>query len=519
MPSASAGEPAPTPSPDAAPSSPPAGTTSPALEPPVGFGSTFAPAAPTESDTGTQNLNLNINSAADTSNVLGYPAESAGGGGINWSGYFRNETAYRYDEPRSLTKLRSTVFLKGTHTFNANYSMTFSGWAYYDAVYDLYDYDTIAGRTTRNSDQPLAFLFNLAKKKDSQGADLREMFLDMSYDKLDVRLGRQFVVWGVLEGVRIVDEVQPIDFRELILPDLLDYRIPSWMAKVDYFRDEGTYELLYIPDIQFHKPAPPGSEWELLQAVPGAIAPERFNFLDPEIGLRFSTRVWDADITFSYLYTYDQFPTVFRRILLNQVQIAPEFDPTYSRINMYGSTISAQVGEYILKGEVAYVTGKYFSVVDIDRNNDGYLDSLGEFRRNHVRWGAGVETNIKGMDVSLGVTQWIILDYDPAIVVDNYDTSFNLFLRKEFAQSSTGFEFLGIDFVNFGELYFNPRMIFMVTDRFKITTGVNLFYGRKSQFGVQPNPLGSPIDIDQRSQFVGNFSGSDQVYIDMRYSF
>ena len=100
------------------------------------------------------------------------------------------------------------------------------------------------------------------------------------------------------------------------MPDLLDYRIPLWMAKVDYYRDESTDELLYIPDIRFHEPAPPGSEWELLQENPGTFYPKRFDLLNPEIGLRYSTKLWDADVTLSYLYTYDQFNAVFRPILL-----------------------------------------------------------------------------------------------------------------------------------------------------------------------------------------------------------
>ena len=81
-----------------------------------------------------------------------------------------------------------------------------------------------------------------------------------------------------------------------------------------------------------------------------------------------------------------------------------------------------QMGEYnIVKGEMADVANrKYFSIVDIDRNNDGYSYSRGEFKRDHLRWGLRVEDEyIKGMDASLGVTQWIIMDYDPAIVVEH----------------------------------------------------------------------------------------------------
>ncbi len=439
--------------------------------------------------------------------------------GIIWNGYFKNETAYRYKEPRTITKIRNTIYLDGSYSFSPRYKAKFAGWAYYDMAYDLFDYDTIAGRQARNADQPLPFLFNLSKDKDQKGVDVRELYLDMHYDKMDVRLGRQFVVWGVLEGVRIVDEVQPVDFRELIMPDLLDYRIPLWMAKIDYYRKEGVYQLLWMPEIRVNKPAPPGSEWELLQEVPGTTYPKQYDPLNANVGLRFSTNFWDADVTFSYLYTYDYFNTVFRNIVLNQVDLAPEFFPKFTRINMYGSTISKQVGDYIVKGEVAFVTGKYFSVVNEDRNNDGILDSQGEKKRDHIRWGMGLDFTWQGMDISPGMSQWIILGYDSAMVVKNYDTGVTLFLRKEIPQHSMLFECLAINFVNLGEWYLNPRLTYSLTDNFKITPGLNLFWGKASQFGVLANVDGAPTEIEQYSQFIGNFHNNDRVYVNLKYSF
>lgn len=438
---------------------------------------------------------------------------------IKWGGYFKNETAFRYKEPRSITKIRNIFSLDGSYTFSPRYSAFFSGWVYYDLAYDLFNYDTIAGRLQRDETQPLAFIFNLDKDKDSLGADVRELYLDMTFNKIDLRIGRQFVVWGLLEGVRIVDEINPIDFRELILPDLLDYRIPLWMLKLDYYRKEGTYEFLWIPDIRFHKPAPPGSEWELLQEVPGTVYPDTHDSKNWEYGLRLSTHFWDTDFTFSYFYTWDDFQVVFRNILINQVNVEPEFMPRYTRITMYGTTINKQIGNYILKGELAYVTDKYFAIQDIDRDNDGILDSSGEFQRDHIRWGLGVEFNWQGAEIAPGVTQWVILDYDNAIIQDEFDTSFNLFIRKPLPKSSMLFEFLAIHFTTLKELYLNPEWTFFITDRFQVSTGFDIFNGLESQFGVLSNTLGAPDLLNQRSQFIGNFHDNDRVYVEFKYSF
>jgi len=438
---------------------------------------------------------------------------------IHWGGYFKNETAFRYKVPRNITKIRNIFSLDAGYTFNSHFSMFFSGWTYYDLAYDIYDYNRIAGRLQRDSTQPLAFIFNLNQDKDSLVGDVRELYLDMSFSKLDVRIGRQFVVWGLLEGVRVVDEINPIDFRELILPDLLDYRIPLWMLKLDYYRKEGTWQFLWIPDIRFHKPAPPGSEWELLQEVPGTVYPDSNDPDNWEYGLRLSTHFWNTDFTFSYFYTWDDFQVVFRNILLNEITVEPEFLPRYTRITMYGTTINKQIGNYILKGELAYVKDKYFAVANIDRDNDGFLDSQGEFQRDHIRWGLGVEFNLKGFDIAPGITQWVILDYDPAIIQDHYDTSFNLFIRKPMPKSSMLFEFLAIDFITLKETYINPEWTFMVTDRFHISTGLDIFNGQTSQFGVLASTFGQPSLLNQRSQFIGNFHDNDRVYVEFKYSF
>lgn len=437
---------------------------------------------------------------------------------IHWSGYLKNETAYRIREPRTITKMRNVVYLGATYDFSPRIQGFFSGWAWYDAAYDLFDYDTIAARFERQSDEPLAFLFNLAKERDSTGADLREFYVDFLFDRLDLRIGRQFVVWGVLEGVRIVDEINPQDFRELILPDLMDYRIPLWSLRAQYYHGDSTWELLWIPDLTFHEPAPPGSEWELLQRVPGTTKPDSWKLENSEIGLRYSTYLWNTDVSLSYFHTWDDFPVIFREVLIDQLQ-EPEFMPTYTRMTMYGGTLSRQFFHLIIKAEAAYVTDKYFAIIDVDRDRDGFLDHLGEVKSDHVRWGLGIEFNWAGYDIAPGFTQWVILKYDVAMAQQRYDNSVNLFIRKEFPQSGILFELLAIRFSTLRETYINPAWTFRLTDRFQVALGGNFFSGERSQFGVISNQIGQPTLRDQRSQFIGNFNQNDRIYLELKYIF
>jgi len=279
---------------------------------------------------------------------------------LDVNGYIKNETAFRYLEPRSFTKIRNIFALNTKYHINDYAELTANGWYYYDFVYDLFDYDTVSARAERDFLQPLNFIEALNEEKDTNVLDLREFYLDIFMDRLDIRVGRQFIVWGVMTGVRIVDEVNPMDFRELILLDLLDYRIPLWSLKLDYYLDDSSLQLLWIPDIKAHRPAPSGSEWEMLQEVPGTVYPESMTLENAEYGIKWSGRLFNTELTFSYFDTWDDFPVIFRKVRVDQVVEDPEFYPTYTRIKMFGTTMQRQIGPTILKGEFAFVKDKYF---------------------------------------------------------------------------------------------------------------------------------------------------------------
>ncbi len=440
-----------------------------------------------------------------------------------FNGFIKNETAYRYQEPRSITKIRNILSLGGQYSASSNSSVTISGWAYYDHAYDLFDYETIAARHVRDEDQPLVFVDNLAQEKDSPVAEIREFYLDIFTDNMDIRLGKQFVVWGVLEGMRVTDEINPMDFREMILPDLLDYRIPLWTAKIDYYREEDTWQFLWIPDLKFHKPAPAGSEWELLQNVPNTTKPDSSKLRNTEVGIRYTKEILGTEVGLSYLYTWDDFPVVFRTSRISST-IEPTFFPTYSRLTMYGATFVSPVGGNIIKGEFVYVPDKYFGLKnDSDVDDDDFLDSDGIVQKEHIRWGVGLDFNKWGMDISPAISQWIILDYDPVLFQDKFDTSLALFIRKPMPEKSAVFQMLYINVLNARESYLKPKIIFDVTDHFQIGAGMDIFYGRSSRLGIEARNgriFGAEADTSiQSAQFFGNFRDNSRLFMEFKYTF
>ena len=127
------------------------------------------------------------------------------------------------------------------------------------------------------------------------------------------------------------------------------------------------------------------------------------------------------------------------------------------------------------------------------------------------------------MDISPAISQWIILDYDPVLFQDKFDTSFALFIRKPMPEKSAVFQMLYISVLNARESYLKPKIIFDVTDHFQIGAGMDIFYGRSSKLGIEARNgriFGATADTSiQSAQFFGNFHDNSRLFMEFKYTF
>ncbi len=79
----------------------------------------------------------------------------------------------------------------------------------------------------------------------TQNDYLRELYIDTSALGWDWRLGKQQVVWGTADGIKLLDIVNPTDFREFNQNAFEDSRIPIWMINAErYFDNGGNLQLI-----------------------------------------------------------------------------------------------------------------------------------------------------------------------------------------------------------------------------------------------------------------------------------
>jgi len=73
----------------------------------------------------------------------------------------------------------------------------------------------------------------------SQQDYLRELYVDTTAGDWDLRIGKQQVVWGTADGIKLLDMMNPTDWREFNQNTMAESRIPVWMVNAEKYLDNG----------------------------------------------------------------------------------------------------------------------------------------------------------------------------------------------------------------------------------------------------------------------------------------
>lgn len=441
-------------------------------------------------------------------------------------GYVRNETAFRVVKPVAFSKVLNILNVEPRYMMTPTASLSARIRGFYDAVYDFEDVDTINPRrgpqtvlTENLTDPDQIFALSPGNvggvEVDKAGLLLKELYMDLRFPQLDLRIGKQIVRWGVVEGSRVTDEINALDFREFILRDVSDRYIPTWMLKADYYFDHVSVELLSIPDLEFHKPALKRTEWEQFQILPGLGRPPQ-TLKNTEWALKVTYPVRGWEVSHSIFYTWDDFPAAFRNLSefgFLELFLGPPgqsvvlFKPRYTRLTILGATLSGPVGRVVVNAEAAYVFNKFFGTRFGQLRPGQIVLGIGEVQRDYVKYAVGLDATIQGTDLSFQILQHVIPAWESIMIQDRFDTVLTLFARKELSHGAVVPQLLVLYFVNNDEWLIRPRSDYRLTDRILLTFGADIMQGR----------IGRPLPGE--FNFVGFFTNSDRIYMEAQYSF
>jgi len=87
------------------------------------------------------------------------------------------------------------------------------------------------GKGTSNYDSNEAY---------TQRDPLREAYVDSQVGDWSLRTGKQQVVWGTADGMKLLDMINPTDYGEMAQNQVEDSRIPVWMVNAETTNEDGT---------------------------------------------------------------------------------------------------------------------------------------------------------------------------------------------------------------------------------------------------------------------------------------
>lgn len=229
-------------------------------------------------------------------------------------------------------------------------------------------------------------------------AEIRDAYLDVRFDRGLLRIGKQQIVWGELDGIKVLDVLNPASFERFILDDFDESRISLWSAWLDVSLADWRVELALIPDATVHD----------VPRTPGWFAPTapRYRFGAPQnsqqlpirqrgaveregtVAARVSRFVAGWDLQFVASSGLDFEPLAEIELVGGQAQIA-----TYHRRRtVLGFAAAGGIGPFVLRSEVAHSPNRHFS----NRDSGGAPSILDEVVADQWRGALALEMNAPG---------------------------------------------------------------------------------------------------------------------------
>ena len=243
---------------------------------------------------------------------------------------------------RGLSRLRAELLLeldlKPTDTLRA----FVSGKAGYDFVY------AIKGREDYTDEVLDAYESEL---------ELWEAYLQGSISKqFDFKVGRQIVVWGVADNIRVVDVINPLDQRDPGITDIEDLRLPICMTRLDYYWGRFNFSGIAIHEVRFNENPPYGSDFYPLEvSLREDIPDSSLNNTQWAFSLSAIFSGWDMAFYWADLYSADTYLSVENKGASSSLR------QEHARIGMAGCAANIASGNWLIKAEVAWFDGLEFT--------------------------------------------------------------------------------------------------------------------------------------------------------------
>ncbi|MCV2886326.1 hypothetical protein OE749_16650 [Aestuariibacter sp. AA17] len=315
-------------------------------------------------------------------------------------------------------------------------------------------------------------------------AELREAYVDFYWDDAFVRIGKQQVVWGQADGLRVLDAVNPLHFREFILGDFEQRRIPTWMVNIEKPIADAVLQFLWIPDKTYNDTPRSGTYSFKQTTVESNTSPDITSVLinkpnrfikDDDFGVRVNGFYQGWDWSLNYLYVYDDMPVTRQRRGTDR-----QYDVTqnYERTHLLGGSASNAFGKVTLRLETGWLSDRFVTV----ENERDWIDVT---RVSEISYVVGLDYQVSGdLLLSTQLFQSVLLDTPKDVNRDGTETNLTLLARHDFLNDSAELEALLMMNANDGDGVLQLSFEYAYSDHVLIGVGADVFFGKQEgRFG------------------------------------
>jgi len=331
--------------------------------------------------------------------------------------------------------------------------------------------------------------------------ELRDVFFERRLSAGILRLGKQQIVWGKLDGIKVLDVLNPQNFREFILDDFSSSRISLWSAYLDITKSGWRAEFAVIPDNTGHAIPAQDAWFELTaprfrygatpgDAVPRTVTLRRGISADTSaFALRLSRQFGALELGTIAYSGLDHEP-LGRVSNVNSEAVVERF---YERREVYGVSAETAFGSFALRAELASQPGRLF--------NTRTTQALDVVALDQVTIGVGLD--IDGpMDtfINLQYVQDKLQDAPASLVRPAEDRILTVYLAKSFAYESMQMSVRWYRSQELGDEMASASFQYLPTDNTRLRLAFDSFSGNAA--GV-----------------FGQFSNGDRITFSLEHTF
>ncbi|WP_286829562.1 MULTISPECIES: DUF1302 family protein [Kordiimonas] len=335
--------------------------------------------------------------------------------------------------------------------------------------------------------------------------ELREAYLQYSGDLSTVRIGKQQIVWGRSDGIKVLDIVNPQSYREFVLDDFDQSRTPLWSLLLERTIGGLDFQGFWIPDRSFNEAPPRGSVFEITapefvptfwQAPPYPVSLQETERpqggLDAsEVGFKVSGLIGNWDFSLNYLHTFEDTPFFDLEIVPPALAITPQFN----RVDILGGSVANSWGDFTVRGEATYTMDANIPV--------GLLpsDTLTPARADVFKYLIGIDYfGIPDTFVSAQFFQKINMSKVPNALSPDVEELSTVTVRHDLPGGDWQLDFRWYANHDSNDGLFRMLAKRRINDRMTASVGGDFFYGRKD--GI-----------------FGQFGEADRVYFSVAYHY